>query len=68
MVCCKAGVDGRYVYMVSPTSLLVYDEGGSDVRKCVRFVSLGYDGLFSADVRRFQRRGVSRVDVPLPFL
>jgi len=32
--------------MLSPTSLIVYGEGAFVVGGCVRFVSLGYDGLF----------------------
>ncbi len=42
------------MYMLSPTSPFVYGEGGSIVGECVRFVLLGYDGLFRADVSRFR--------------
>jgi hypothetical protein len=52
--------------MLSPTSMFVYDEGCSVVGECARFVTLGYAGLFFADVSRFRGGGMSRADVPLP--
>ena len=48
LVYCGAGVDGRFVYMLSPTSLLVYGKGGFVEEGRIRLVSLKYNGLFSS--------------------
>ena len=40
LVCCGERADGRLLYTLSLTSLLVYDEGGFVDGGCVRIVPL----------------------------
>ena len=39
--CCKAGVEGRLMYMFNPTIRFVYGGEDSAVSGCVGFVLLG---------------------------